>query len=163
MALRALVSTIGGLLAIAPAVALASPELIGAEKCGVCHEAEYRDWRSSGHASALARLTRVQQRDAVCRSCHTTAPTDENPALAGVQCESCHGAGSMYAPRFVMKDAELAKLLGLEKVTEERCAPCHSKDTPSLREFVFAEKVELVRHKKAAPAGEKPGRAGSER
>lgn len=80
------------------------------------------------------------------------APTDESPALAGVQCEACHGAGSLYAPRFVMKDRELARLLGLSSVTEEQCAPCHAKDSPSVKPFDFAEKILLVNHKRRAKA-----------
>jgi hypothetical protein len=78
------------------------------------------------------------------------APSDESPALAGVQCESCHGAGGLYSPRYVMKDKELSKLLGLLPVTDEQCAPCHTKDTPSVREFVFEEKIALVRHQAQA-------------
>jgi nitrate/TMAO reductase-like tetraheme cytochrome c subunit len=132
--------------------AYAAPEMIGADRCGTCHEAEYQDWRRSGHALAFARLSKVQQRDATCRSCHTMVPASDEPLYAGVQCESCHGAGRMYSPRHVMKDKELSKLLGLAAVTEETCAPCHSKDTPSVREWSFAEKVELVKHKKPAEA-----------
>lgn len=127
--------------------AFASPDLIGAERCGSCHQREYQDWQQSGHALAFARLSKVQQRDATCRSCHTMDPSSEDPQLLGVQCESCHGAGKMYAPEHVMRDKELSKLLGLTAVTEETCAPCHSKDTPSIKPFVFAEKVELVKHK----------------
>jgi hypothetical protein len=138
---------LGALFRDAPATA--APELIGAERCGTCHEKEYKDWQRSGHALAFARLSKVQQRDATCRSCHTMDPSSDEPQLTGVQCESCHGAGRMYAPRHVMKDKELAKLLGLSPVTEETCTPCHSKDTPSVRAWSFAEKVELVKHKDA--------------
>jgi hypothetical protein len=142
-------------LATISARAYASPDLIGAERCGACHPREYQDWQKSGHALAFARLSKVQQRDSTCRSCHTMDPSSDDPQLAGVQCESCHGSGRMYAPRHVMRDKELAKLLGLTAVTEETCAPCHSKDTPSVRAFVFAEKVELVKHKLVAPAEKK--------
>lgn len=138
--------------------AIAAPEMIGAERCGTCHQKELKDWQRSGHALAFARLTKVQQRDATCRSCHTMDPSSDEPSLTGVQCESCHGAGRMYAPRNIMKDKELAKLLGLAAVTEETCAPCHSKDTPSVRPWSFAEKVELVKHKTAP---EKPATSGS--
>lgn len=89
-------------------------------------------------------------------------PSDDNPALSGVQCESCHGAGRMYSPRYVMKDKELAKLLGLLPITEDQCAPCHTKDSPSVREFKFDEKLMLVRHKphqESSPG--KDGRGGS--
>jgi len=74
-------------------------------------------------------------------------PSSDDVELTGVQCESCHGAGRMYAPRYVMRDKDLSKLLGLLQVTEETCAPCHSKDTPSVKSWTFAEKLELVKHK----------------
>lgn len=130
----------------------AAPEFVGAEKCGACHQAEYQDWRRSGHAAAYARLSKVQQKDATCRGCHTMVATDDDAMLSGVQCESCHGAGRQYAPRYVMKDKELSKLLGLTAVTEETCAACHPKDAPAILEFKFAEKVALVNHKAAKAA-----------
>jgi cytochrome c554/c'-like protein len=138
--LAAFVATFG-------AVRAHAVDLIGAEKCGACHQAQYQQWLTTGHATALARLTKVQQRDATCRACHTMSPASEDPALAGVQCESCHGAGKFYAPRYVMRDPDLAKLLNLLPVTEEQCAPCHAKDTPSVREFKFQDAIALVRHK----------------
>lgn len=140
---------VGALTLLTPS-AEAAPDFVGAERCGTCHQAEYQDWRQSGHAAAFARLSQVQQRDASCRGCHTMAPTSEDATLSGVQCESCHGPGRMYAPRHVMKDKELSKLLGLQAVVEDTCAGCHSKDTPSLKDFKFAEKILLVNHKAGA-------------
>lgn len=133
---------------------MASDEFVGAERCGACHEKEYQHWKRSGHASALARLSKVQQQDATCRSCHTMVPNSDDPELAGVQCESCHGAGRLYEPEYVMRDEKLADLLGLKKVEATTCAPCHTADAPSVHPFVFAEKVELVRHMKAEAPGE---------
>lgn len=72
-------------------------------------------------------------------------------ALSGVQCESCHGEGALYSPRYVMKDKVLARLLGLEDVKAETCAKCHTSDGPSVTPFDFAAKVKLVNH----GAGEK--------
>lgn len=87
-------------------------------------------------------------------------PASDDVLLSGVQCESCHGSGGMYAPRYVMKDKELSKLLGLQPVTDETCASCHPKDTPSVRPFVFAEKLKLVNHQssKSPMPGEKSKR-----
>lgn len=129
-----------------PGLAPGAPEPIGAERCGACHVKELADWKASPHARALARLTKTQQRDPVCRSCHTTAPTKDDPALAGVQCESCHGVGSLYAPDHVMRDEKLRGLLGLEKVTEATCRACHDGITPSTKPFDFATWVEKVDH-----------------
>ena len=125
----------------------AAPEPIGAERCGACHVKELADWKKSAHARALARLSAPKQRDPICRSCHTTAPTKSDPALSGVQCESCHGAGSLYAPDYVMRDEELREMLGLAKVTEATCRACHDGETPSTKPFDFATWVKLVDHK----------------
>ena len=148
------------LVAVALSFAAVSPawasDFVGAETCAACHEAEYRQWRGSPHARALTRLSKTQQRDRICRSCHTTDPGSDDPKLAGVQCESCHGAGSLYAPKHVMKDPELAKLFGLEKVTEKTCVACHKSDGAAVTPFDFATKLELVKHgtkKKSASSG----------
>lgn len=138
----------------APAVALGA-DYLGADRCGHCHQVELEQWRRSGHASALARLSSVQQKDQACLGCHTTSPTDPTPALAGVQCESCHGPGTYYAPAHVMRDKPLAALYGLEPVTEATCTPCHANDGPSVRPFNFAEMVKLVRHRPEAPKVDK--------
>jgi hypothetical protein len=139
-------------LVAAPAFAT---DFVGAETCRTCHQPEYDQWKSSGHATALARLSPVQQRDRVCRSCHTMSPLSEEQNLAGVQCESCHGPGSFYALRYVMKDRTLAHLLGLKDVAEESCAGCHTSDGPSVVPFTFKDKVDQVRH--IPVKGEKEG------
>lgn len=135
-----------GIMALLSPSAWAGPEAIGAERCGACHEKEYQDWKGTAHAQALARLSAPKQRDPACRSCHTTAPSKNDPSLAGVQCESCHGVGSLYAPEHVMKDETLRDLLGLTKVEEATCRGCHDGETPSTRPFDFATWVKRVDH-----------------
>ena len=135
---------ISGLLLAGTAFA---DEYVGADRCGTCHEAEYKQWKRSGHANALARLSRVQQEDATCRTCHTMAPASDDPALAGVQCESCHGPGRFYEPSFVMRDKVLSELNGLTKVESSVCSSCHTNDAPTVVPFKFEEKIDLVKHK----------------
>jgi hypothetical protein len=135
-----------GLLVFGVAGSAFATDFVGAETCRTCHQPEYQQWKSSGHATALTRLSPAQQRDRVCRSCHTMAPLSEEQNLAGVQCESCHGAGGFYALRYVMKDRTLAHLLGLKDVAEESCAGCHTADGPSVVPFTFKDKVDQVRH-----------------
>lgn len=115
-----LVAACAGLGATAEAA-----EPIGAARCGACHEAIYASWQKTAHARSLQSLSEGQQRDPTCRACHTLAPTSDDPELAGVQCESCHGEGSEYAPAAVMRDPRLARMLGLEDVTAEQCRFCH--------------------------------------
>ncbi|MEL7370540.1 MAG: multiheme c-type cytochrome [Myxococcota bacterium] len=132
--------------------AYAGPDHIGAERCGACHQAEYQAWRKTPHAQALARLTEQQQQNKLCRSCHTMDPWSDDPALAGVQCESCHGAGRPYAPELVMRDKKLAALMGLKTVNEATCENCHRADAPRLRAFDYAKLVKQVMHLSPEPA-----------
>ncbi len=129
----------------------AAPTLIGAEACGNCHVAEYEQWKKTRHAEAYLRLSEVQRRDRACLGCHTSSPASADPELLGVQCESCHGAGSLYAPNHVMRDGALARLYGLEAVSAETCAPCHASASPSIKKFDYTEALKLITH------GKKPG------
>ncbi len=127
--------------------AAAGPEdYLGAERCGACHVKELTEWKASPHATALARLSEVQQRNAACRSCHTMAPTSKDPSLLGVQCESCHGPGRMYAPEYVMKDKKLSALVGLKKINEATCKSCHRGENPNLKPFDYATLIQRVNH-----------------
>jgi hypothetical protein len=121
-------------------------DLVGAEACGSCHEAQYKAWRRSAHSMSLARLTKIQRRDRVCQSCHTMDPGNDDPRFQGVQCESCHGPGQHYSADYVMRDQTLAKLLGLEPVQESTCSPCHTADGPGMKPFEFEDKVGEVCH-----------------
>ena len=144
-------------------VARAEPNFLGVARCGACHEKEYADWQASGHARALARLSSVQQRNPVCRSCHTMVPTSDAAELSGVQCESCHGPGRRYAPAYVMRDAVLARMLGLTEITQSVCASCHSGETPSVKPFDFADLLPRVRHAEPSErtAGQEPTKPAS--
>lgn len=162
----------------------ASPKkYIGVEKCKKCHNKKvekqiYNNWRKSAHAKAYenlfsdAAIKRAQIMDLnsdpwelnECLVCHSTDPFASKSLFRrgfkmedGVQCETCHGAGSMYAKKRVMQkitkeresgDFTTAKQTGLIVVTGESCGtnchrsevtvngqtfkkPCHS----SLRKF----------------------------
>ena len=129
------------------AAAVFEHDYVGAERCKSCHEAEYAAWEASPHAKALQVLSAKEQADPRCLQCHTLVPGDTQQSLAGVQCESCHGAGRHYTPAWVMRDAELASLLNLvAKVDATACARCHTDASPSLRPFDFATKRELIKH-----------------
>jgi hypothetical protein len=87
-------------------------------------------------------------------------PASDDQALAGVQCESCHGAGRFYEPSYVMRDKVLSELNGLQKVEVSVCTPCHTNDAPKLAPFKFEEKIEMVRHKKPEEQPAKKEKAG---
>ncbi|MDP2344779.1 MAG: multiheme c-type cytochrome [Deltaproteobacteria bacterium] len=129
------------------AAQVAEHDYVGAERCKSCHLAEYAAWEQSPHAKAFAVLSTKEQADPRCQQCHTLVPNDTQQALAGVQCESCHGAGRHYMSEWVMRDAELASLLNLvAKVDATTCVRCHNDASPSLRPFDFATSRELIKH-----------------
>jgi hypothetical protein len=45
-----------------------------------------------------------------------------------------------------MKDAELARLVGLLDPSEKNCRTCHDASSPSLMPFDFVEKLKLIDH-----------------
>ncbi len=110
-----------GLLALA---ASAEPTYIGAAKCKMCHKIEYDSWAQTKHAKATddAKASTKWKFEAACLTCHAT---NKDEAMAGVQCEACHGAGSDYKSLSVMKDLAKAKAAGLTIPTQETCNPCH--------------------------------------
>lgn len=76
--------------------------------CGECHALEYETWTETEHATGFEEMHRSEQaqdildrmdfhlakRQSLCLRCHYTAKIVENEprAVAGVSCESCHGA-----------------------------------------------------------------------
>ncbi|WAS94583.1 multiheme c-type cytochrome [Nannocystis punicea] len=93
-----------------------------AEQCGLCHEAHYLEWSTSGHAYAMIdpvfrAFVAVRQehyggkQDMFCLQCHSPIGTrggdivpgfdfaDLQPiTLEGVTCESCHKVASLARP-----------------------------------------------------------------
>lgn len=131
-----------------PAAALPA-DMVGAETCKACHPAAYEAWRASPHARARETLPERSRNDKRCLSCH--APEAED-GLSGVSCESCHGPGRLYSARYVMRDPELARALGLAEVGERTCAGCHTESTPSLIRFEYGRKLPLIQHWEDRPS-----------
>jgi len=83
-------------------------KVIGPMRCAACHENEVRVWLQTPHAKTLEELHRRPEANAiaakmgirsikrgdVCLDCHYTSQSvgDKNQIIAGVSCESCHGA-----------------------------------------------------------------------
>ena len=94
-------------------------------------------------------LTPAAQKDARCLSCHSP---NEDQHVSGISCESCHGGGQFYVAAYVMKDAELARLVGLTDPSEKGCRTCHDASSPSLKRFDFVSKLKAIDHWSAAKA-----------
>jgi hypothetical protein len=58
-----------------------------------------------------------------------------------------------------MKDAELARLVGLVDPSEKGCRTCHDASTPSLKPFDFVESLKAIDHWSAEKTGKKGARA----
>lgn len=130
----------------------AAAEPVGAARCGSCHPNIYASWLKSAHARSLEKLTAAQRADPSCRACHTLAPASDDPALAGVQCEACHGLGSAYSPDNVMRDPKLARLLGLVDVKAGTCRACHEGVEARLRPYDWTKMLEAVGHRDVTPS-----------
>ncbi|ATB26726.1 hypothetical protein MEBOL_000160 [Melittangium boletus DSM 14713] len=139
--------------------AAGAADLLGPESCKGCHPAAYDAWMQSKHARAGDSLSPAQQKDARCLSCH--APDQASQGVSHVTCETCHGAGQYYSPSYVMKDAELARLVGLVDPSEKACRTCHDASSPSLKPFNFVESLKAIDHWSAERAGNKNPRAES--
>jgi hypothetical protein len=83
--------------------------VLGNESCVKCHAGEIKVWRKTPHAKTLAELHRRPEakqiaaklglqsikHDGRCVACHYTQQNDTSGSphtIAGVSCESCHGA-----------------------------------------------------------------------
>jgi len=147
----------------APAIAdqPLNAEYVGSRKCRTCHLNEYRSWEQSRHAKTLDLLKPGERRpakelvgldpeydyrgDPYCLPCHTVGygqpggfvSLEATPALDGVGCEACHGAGSRYVRSDMMGLKNLKHSfdqVGAEgliyPVPEPVCARCHSLASP---------------------------------
>lgn len=137
-----------------------SSDFVGPESCKSCHPGAYTSWMNGKHSRAKDSLPAAQQKDARCLSCHS--PNESTTSIPHVTCETCHGGGHRYSADYVMRDSELARLVGLVDPTEKSCRTCHDDSTPSLKPFDFAEKLKLIDHwsaerkKKAEPTSKPP-------
>jgi len=103
------------------------PYFVGASTCQSCHSATYTTWSETHHAEAIESVSGTEY----CNACHTTgydATTDNGgfddnrvSDLHGVQCESCHGAGSAHVASMDAADISLT-------VSETVCQECHGSD-----------------------------------
>jgi hypothetical protein len=111
--------------AAAAALSAADFTYVGADKCKMCHKVEYTSWLETFHAKATdnAKASTDRKFGPDCLKCHAT---NSDEAMAGVQCEACHGAGSEFKKMNVMKDLALAKQSGLVVPTQATCDGCHT-------------------------------------
>jgi hypothetical protein len=150
------------------------PQYVGVEGCKLCHRSErtgdqFGKWEASAHAKAYATLATPKAKEIAkakgiadpqkapqCLKCHVTQPKAEEIAEPvrgkqfhmedGVQCETCHGPGSLYKSRSVMKDKDAAMAKGLRLPDEAFCKTCHNDQSPTFTGFDFKEKYAKIAH-----------------
>lgn len=113
-----------------------------AETCATCHQAAYEVYAQSGHAHALATLTKANQDyNSECVKCHVTGFDQPNgfinarqtPELANVQCEACHGNASEHVTNPQQP---------FGKVPPRNCFTCHTKEnSPDFAFFKYWDKI----------------------
>ena len=162
--MRSLLSRIGALVVVGGSVCASAYDFLGSESCQACHPDAWAAWQATAHARSRDVLSAAQQKDARCLSCHS--PNQVEQKVPHVACETCHGGGQYYSARFVMKDAELSRLVGLTDPGEKACRGCHDGASPSLKPFDFAAKLKAIDHwtverqkRKAAQKAEAPAPA----
>jgi hypothetical protein len=145
-------------------------EYIGSGKCKMCHSAEAKAWAETPHAKALANLKAADEKKAAevaakmkielkgsaastdaCVACHVTgfqlaggypaADSTKTAAVAMVECEACHGPGSLHVTAAM---ADKKKFIN-RAVTAAMCTQCHvSEMSPEFKFETWSPKVHPV-------------------
>ncbi|MFQ5705992.1 MAG: cytochrome c family protein [bacterium] len=147
----------------------------GVKTCKACHlvaksGAQYKIWAKGPHARAYETLKTPKSQETAkklgiddplksekCLKCHVTAfgvkASLKGPKLKleeGVSCEACHGPGSVYKKRQIMKDIFAGKVkgakYGLVLPTEKVCVKCHNSESPFYKGFDFKKMAAKIAH-----------------
>ncbi len=155
--------------------AFAQNKYVGVKTCSPCHKTDKQGkqfvvWQNSKHSQAYKTLLTAKANEVAkakgiakpaaeaeeCLSCHVISPAagmaDKGFDMKeGVQCETCHGAGSAYKNLTIMKDKTKAVAAGMtafkdEAAIEAYCKTCHNEKSPSYKEFHFKEYWDKIKH-----------------
>ncbi len=180
-------------LALPGTVSAKEAKYVGVKSCGKCHKKEkqgeqLRLWQESKHSEAFEVLGTPKAKEAAatvgvsgnpqkleeCLVCHTTGFGEPKKRFRrrfkmedGVQCEACHGAGSEYKKKKVMKKiweesgpdnsnpSPTAEKTGMLFGNEETCKRCHTQEltlngktykNPSYKDFNYEERLKDIAH-----------------
>jgi hypothetical protein len=100
---------------------------VGIDVCSNCHEEPKKVWDATGHAHAYGTLQKqFKEANLDCVSCHVTgydkpggSTVTHVSGLENVQCEVCHGPGSLHAAK-----PEAVKI-PVAHPTADMCLQCH--------------------------------------
>ena len=156
--------------------AFAQAQYVGVKTCGMCHKKpeqgeQLKIWEGSAHANAFKTLQSEEANkiaaakglgkaaeEAACLKCHVSGHGVDAALLGskfsmedGVQCETCHGAGSEYKSKKVMEDHAASVAAGMKEYKDEaaieaQCVSCHNEESPTYKEFKFKEMWDKIKH-----------------
>ena len=106
---------------------------VGDDACEDCHDDQTKFWQKTVHAGAWKTLVdRGQQFDFDCIGCHVTGWNEKggsnlahNEKLRDVQCETCHGPGSIHVAK---GGEEKPSAIALAPPKELCFDKCHTKE-----------------------------------
>jgi hypothetical protein len=116
----------------------------GTESCSDCHDEAVAFWKKTVHATAWKTLEdRGQQFDLECIGCHVTGwdkPGGSNLAhndkLRDVQCETCHGPGSIHVTKGGLEKPSAVKLAPAPDLCATQCHTKEHSDTFQLEAYL---------------------------
>jgi hypothetical protein len=122
-----------------PPPAKGKPGFVGMEECGFCHQEAVTFWKTTVHAKAWETLVEDQkQADYDCVKCHVTgweqpggATLAFNETLRDIQCEVCHGPGSLH----VAADGKEKTSSLIRATPEDVCIRCHNTEHSDTFEY----------------------------
>jgi 2',3'-cyclic-nucleotide 2'-phosphodiesterase (5'-nucleotidase family) len=129
------------------------PVYVGVDTCFECHAETREFWATNRHAHAWATLERGKKTfDAECVSCHVTGYDRPGGALVGqvagrenVQCEACHGPGSLHA-----EDGDVSLIVKDPPVAT--CVSCHNTHhSPGFSDATYREALRVPGHGRPMP------------
>ncbi len=158
---------------VTPTYSFAQAKYVGSKVCGMCHKTEKQGqqlkiWSDSKHSQAYKTLLTPKADEIAmkkggkkaaetpeCLKCHVgdNALVESAFKEEGVQCETCHGAGSDYKAMAVMKNKADAIKKGMtdHKDVAKFCVTCHNADSPTFKGFKYEEMWKKIAH--ATPKG----------
>jgi hypothetical protein len=106
----------------------------GTEECAMCHERAVSFWKETRHAGAWATLEKLgKQHDLDCIGCHLSgwekpggSTLAANEHLRDVQCEVCHGPGSLHVDSAGQRRDTLTTDPGADLCAKQCHTPEHS-------------------------------------
>jgi hypothetical protein len=117
---------------------------VGIDACESCHDDPYAVWKKTDHAKAYKTLSdQFKEFNLDCVSCHVTgydkpggSTVTAVDSLKDVQCEVCHGPGSIHVKAAGKTPMPVAK------PKEDVCLTCHH--PPHVHEFDAKAKLQEI-------------------